>query len=48
VATEERMLRTLTGAVSTTGLPLLVGGDATRSAVRAVGLPLIPNKAAVK
>jgi outer membrane protein assembly factor BamB len=48
VTTEDRMLRTLTGAISSTGLPLLVGGDATRSAVRAVGLPVIANKAAVK
>ncbi|HEY0098547.1 MAG TPA: PQQ-binding-like beta-propeller repeat protein [Pyrinomonadaceae bacterium] len=48
VASEERMLRTLTGAISSTGVPLLVGGDATRSAVRAVGLPSIANKAAVK
>jgi outer membrane protein assembly factor BamB len=47
-APEERTLRTLTGAVSNTGAPLLVGGDAARSAVRAVGLPPIANKAAVK
>lgn len=46
--TDESKLRTLTGAVSSTGAPLLVGGDATRSAVRAVGLPVAANKAAVK
>lgn len=46
--TGETMLRTLTGAVSSTGVPLLVGGDAARSAVRAVGLPPIANKAALK
>lgn len=46
--TGEPILRTLTGAVSSTGTPLLVGGDATRSAVRAVGLPPMSNKAAVK
>jgi len=44
----ERMLRTLTGAVSSTGVPLLVGGDSARSSVRAVGLPASVNKAAVK
>jgi outer membrane protein assembly factor BamB len=48
VATDERMLRTLTGSVSSAGVPLLVGGDATRFAVRAVGLPSVQNKAAVK
>lgn len=47
-ATDERALRTLTGAMSSTGVPLLVGGDAARSSVRAVGLPPIVNKAAVK
>jgi hypothetical protein len=46
--TGEPMLRTLTGAVSSTGVPLLVGGDAARSSVRAVGLPPMSNKAAVK
>lgn len=44
----ERMLRTLTGAVSTAGVPLLVGGDGARSSVRAVGLPVSVNKTAVK
>jgi hypothetical protein len=39
------MLRTLTGAVSSAGVPLLVGGDAARSSVRAVGLPIAVNKA---
>jgi outer membrane protein assembly factor BamB len=48
VETDERLLRTLTGAISNTGMPLLVGGDAARSAVRAVGLPAHANKAAVK
>lgn len=46
--TDEKLLRTLTGALSSTGMPLLVGGDAARSAVRAVGLPVMANKAAVK
>ncbi|HEX8458023.1 MAG TPA: PQQ-binding-like beta-propeller repeat protein [Pyrinomonadaceae bacterium] len=41
-------LRTLTGAVSSTGAPLLVGGDAARSAVRAVGLPTMASNASVK
>lgn len=41
-------LRTLTGAISATGAPLLVGGDAARSAVRAVGLPTSGNNAAAK
>jgi outer membrane protein assembly factor BamB len=42
-------LRTLTGSYSSTGEPLLVGGDANRSAVRAVGLPPAgASKAAVK
>lgn len=44
--TGEKMLRTLTGAVSSEGVPLLVGGDAARSSVRAVGLPVGINKAA--
>ncbi len=44
----EGLLRTLTGATSTAGVPLLVGGDGARSSVRAVGLPVSPNKAAVK
>jgi hypothetical protein len=44
----EKVLRTLTGTVSSTGIPLLVGGDSTRSSVRAVGLPVAVNKAAVK
>jgi outer membrane protein assembly factor BamB len=48
VEADERMLRTLTGAISSTGVPLLVGGDAARSSVRAVGLPAPANKAAVK
>jgi hypothetical protein len=47
-ATREGMLRTLTGAISSTGVPLLVGGDTSRSAVRAVGLPVTVNNAAVK
>lgn len=47
-ATGEGMLRTLTGAISSTGVPLLVGGDTSRSAVRAIGLPVSVNKAAVK
>jgi hypothetical protein len=42
------MLRTLTGSFSGTGAPLLVGGDANRSAVRAVGLPAATSNAAVK
>ena len=41
-------LRTLTGALSSAGVPLLVGGDAARSAVRAVGLPSGAANAAVK
>jgi outer membrane protein assembly factor BamB len=48
VEAEEKMLRTLTGAISSTGVPLLVGGDAARSSVRAIGLPAPANKAAVK
>jgi hypothetical protein len=44
-ASGERMLRTLTGALSNAGVPLLVGGDAARSSVRAVGLPVVVNKA---
>lgn len=48
VVTDERMLRTLTGAISSAGVPLLVGGDTARSAVRAVGLPPVAHKAAVK
>lgn len=48
-ATGDGTLRTLTGAFSSTGEPLLVGGDANRSAVRAVGLPTAgASKAAVK
>jgi outer membrane protein assembly factor BamB len=42
------VLRTLTGSISGTGEPLLVGGDANRSAVRAVGLPKGTGDAAVK
>jgi outer membrane protein assembly factor BamB len=42
------VLRTLTGSFSSTGVPLLVGGDANRSAVRAVGLPAGAMNAAVK
>ncbi|MGI9104944.1 MAG: PQQ-binding-like beta-propeller repeat protein [Pyrinomonadaceae bacterium] len=38
-ASNESMLRSLTGAISSTGSPLLVGGDSTGSTVRAVGLP---------
>jgi outer membrane protein assembly factor BamB len=41
-------LRTLTGAFTSTGAPLLVGGDAGRSAVRALGLPVAAGNAAVK
>ncbi len=41
-------LRTLTNALSSTGAPLLVGGDANRSAVRAVGLPTSAANAAAK
>ncbi|HEY9405087.1 MAG TPA: PQQ-binding-like beta-propeller repeat protein [Pyrinomonadaceae bacterium] len=41
-------LRTLAGSFSSTGTPLLVGGDANRSAVRAVGLPGNAGSAAVK
>ncbi|HEX9919853.1 MAG TPA: PQQ-binding-like beta-propeller repeat protein, partial [Pyrinomonadaceae bacterium] len=41
-------LRTLTNSLSSTGAPLLVGGDANRSAVRAVGLPSVAGNAAVK
>jgi hypothetical protein len=41
-------LRTLTASLSGTGVPLLVGGDANRSAVRAVGLPSAGGNAAVK
>jgi len=48
VPTTEGMLRTLTGSFSSTGAPLLVGGDANRSAVRAVGLPGGAGNAAVK
>jgi len=44
----ERMLRSLTGVISTTGVPLLVGGDGARSSVRAVGLPVSVTKATVK
>ncbi|HLL72266.1 MAG TPA: PQQ-binding-like beta-propeller repeat protein, partial [Pyrinomonadaceae bacterium] len=44
-ATGEKLLRTLTGALSSAGVPLLVGGDASRSSVRAVGLPVTVNKA---
>jgi len=44
----ERILRSLTGSVSTAGVPLLVGGDAARSSVRAVGLPVSVNKTGVK
>lgn len=47
-ATGERTLRTLTGTISTTGIPLLIGGDASRNTVRAVGLPVNASKAAVK
>ena len=43
--TGEKILRTLTGALSSAGVPLLVGGDASRSSVRAVGLPVVVNKA---
>jgi hypothetical protein len=46
--TGDGTLRTLTGSFSSTGVPLLVGGDANRSAVRAVGLPVGTNNAAVK
>jgi outer membrane protein assembly factor BamB len=42
------VLRTLTGSISGTGVPLLVGGDANRFAVRAVGLPSSAGNAAVK
>ncbi|HYG11886.1 MAG TPA: PQQ-binding-like beta-propeller repeat protein [Pyrinomonadaceae bacterium] len=42
------LLRTLTGSFSSTGAPLLVGGDANRSAVRAVGLPVAASNASVK
>jgi outer membrane protein assembly factor BamB len=45
---DDGMLRTLTGSFSSTGAPLLVGGDANRSAVRAVGLPGGAGNAAVK
>ncbi|HYP00615.1 MAG TPA: VCBS repeat-containing protein, partial [Pyrinomonadaceae bacterium] len=45
-ANEDRMLRTLTGALSNAGVPLLVGGDASRSSVRAVGLPVAASNAA--
>ncbi|MDQ1525099.1 MAG: hypothetical protein QOE47_3023 [Pyrinomonadaceae bacterium] len=41
-------LRTLTGSFSSAGVPLLVGGDASRSAVRALGLPVAASNAAVK
>jgi outer membrane protein assembly factor BamB len=41
-------LRTLAGSFSSTGVPLLIGGDANRSAVRAVGLPSGAGNAAVK
>ena len=41
-------LRTLTASFSSTGAPLLVGGDANRSAVRAVGLPVAAGNPAVK
>ncbi|HEV2799235.1 MAG TPA: PQQ-binding-like beta-propeller repeat protein [Pyrinomonadaceae bacterium] len=41
-------LRTLTGAVSSTGTPLLVGGDMARSAVRAVGLPSMASNTSMK
>lgn len=41
-------LRTLTNSFSSTGAPLLVGGDAYRSAVRAVGLPSGAGNAPVK
>jgi outer membrane protein assembly factor BamB len=47
-ATGDVTLRTLTGSFSSTGVPLLVGGDANRSAVRAVGLPVAASNAAVK
>lgn len=47
-AGDERALRTLTGAASSTGVPLLVGGDISRSVVRAVGLPTVINRAGVK
>ena len=48
-ATGDGTLRTLTSALSSTGAPLLVGGDANRSAVRAVGLPTAAaGNAAVK
>lgn len=46
--TGDGTLRTLTGALSSTGVPLLVGGDANRSAVRAVGLPVGVSNPAVK
>jgi len=48
VPTGDATLRTLTGSFSSTGVPLLVGGDANRSAVRAVGLPVGTSNAAVK
>ncbi|MCA1564936.1 MAG: PQQ-binding-like beta-propeller repeat protein [Acidobacteria bacterium] len=46
--TGDGTLRTLTSSLSSTGAPLLVGGDANRSAVRAVGLPTAAGNAAVK
>ncbi|HZH29295.1 MAG TPA: PQQ-binding-like beta-propeller repeat protein [Pyrinomonadaceae bacterium] len=47
-APDEGTLRTLIGLFPSTGVPLLVGGDANRSAVRAVGLPNGAGNAAVK
>jgi outer membrane protein assembly factor BamB len=46
--TGDGTLRTLTASFSTTGAPLLIGGDTNRSAVRAVGLPVAASNAAVK
>lgn len=43
---DDLMLRSLTGIVSSAGLPLLVGGDASGATVRAVGLPAKAAKAA--
>jgi hypothetical protein len=48
VTTGDGTLRTLTSSLSSTGAPLLIGGDAGRSAVRAVGLPTAAGNAAVK
>ncbi|HZG53301.1 MAG TPA: PQQ-binding-like beta-propeller repeat protein [Pyrinomonadaceae bacterium] len=47
-ASGDGTLRTLVGSISSTGVPLLIGGDANRSAVRAVGLPVNVGSAAVK